>query len=90
MTVISATGVGEVASWDENAKHGLLTSYFLKAIDGEADKGKTGNNNQQIELEEVKKYLELEVPYMARRLYGREQHPQISGNSTSVISTYVD
>lgn len=86
MNVLTATNVGEIASWDEKGEHGLFTSYFLKGINGAADQGKTGNADNTITLNELKKYIDLEVSYMARRKYGREQNPQITGDSTFVFS----
>jgi hypothetical protein len=86
MNVLTATNIGEVASWDTESKHGLFTSYFLKAINGDADKGKSGNTDKKVSLSEIKKYLDLKVTYMARRQYGREQNPQVSGDGDFVFS----
>ena len=90
MNILCATSVGEVASWDANNKHGLFTSYFLKGISGEADKGKTGDGDNKVSLAELKRYLNLEVPYMARRQYGREQNPQLAGDANFIFSTVSD
>ena len=84
-TVLTAAGMSEVASWDPEAEHGLFTSYFLKGIQGMADEGDYGNGDGIITLGEMKKFLVEEVTYNARRLYGRDQNPQISGNSAQVI-----
>ncbi len=84
-TVLTAAGMSEVASWDPESEHGLFTSYFLKGIQGEADDGDYGNGDGIITLGEMKKFLQEEVAYNARRLYGRDQNPQISGNSAQVI-----
>ncbi|MBW6510667.1 MAG: caspase family protein [Desulfuromonadaceae bacterium] len=90
INVLTATNVGEVASWDTEAKHGLFTSYFLKGINGDADKGKSGNADNKVSLAELKRYLDLEVSYMARRQYGREQNPQVSGSSNYIFSELAD
>ncbi|OGR29432.1 MAG: hypothetical protein A2091_01675 [Desulfuromonadales bacterium GWD2_61_12] len=87
INVLAATDVGEIASWDTEAQHSLFTSYFLKALSGEADQKPYGNEDRQISLAEVQEFLSLEVTYMARRQYGRDQNPQISGNSAFVFST---
>jgi len=84
-TVLTAAGMSEVASWDPESEHGLFTSYFLKGIQGQADEGDYGNGDGIITLGEMKKFLQEEVTYNARRLYGRDQNPQISGNSAQVI-----
>lgn len=86
INILTATDVGQVASWDKEEKHGLFTSYFLKAVRGEADQGKMGNGDKKVSLSEIKNYLDLEVSYMARRIYGREQNPQVSGNNDFIFS----
>lgn len=84
-TVITAAGLSEVASWDESAKQGLFTSHFLKGVAGEADDEGFGNGDGRVTLGELKKYLQEEVTYSARRLYGRDQNPQISGNPNQIL-----
>lgn len=79
----SAAG-DQIASWYPEGNHSLFTYYFLRALRGEADK----NRNRQITLEEINDFLQENVPYMARRLYGREQTPVVKGRSHAVISTY--
>lgn len=87
INVLAAANVGEVASWDTDSQHSLFTSYFIKALNGAADKRPYGNEDRQIDLAEVQKFVNLEVTYMARRNYGRDQNPQISGNPGFVFST---
>lgn len=86
INVLTATDVGEIASWDTETQHSLFTSYFLKALSGEADQKPYGNEDRQISLGEVQEFLKQEVTYMARRQYGRDQNPQISGNAGFVFS----
>ena len=85
-TVLSASSVSEVASWDEARKHGLFTRYFLDGVRGEADRADFGNGDGKVTLGELKAYLESEVTYSARRKYGRDQHPQVSGNASRVMA----
>jgi len=84
--VLTATGSGEVASWDASAKQGLFTRYFLEGVYGKADGKAFGNGDGKVTLGELKAYLEDEVTYYARREYGREQHPQVSGASSMTLS----
>lgn len=84
-TVLTAAGLSEVASWDETNRHGLFTSYFLKGVTGAADAKDYGNSDGKVTLAELKKYLEEEVTYNARRLYGRDQNPQISGDPNQLL-----
>ena len=84
-TVLTAASTSEVASWDPASGHGLFTSYFLKGIEGAADEKGYGNGDGNITLGELKKYLQEEVTYNARRLYGRDQNPQITGDPAQVV-----
>lgn len=84
-TVLTAAGLSEVASWDKEAQHGLFTSHFLKGVSGGADEEDYGNGDGKVSLSELKKYLQEEVTYNARRLYGRDQNPQISGNPNQIL-----
>jgi len=84
-TVLTAAGLSEVASWDTETQHGLFTSHFLKGVTGEADDNDYGNGDGKVSLSELKKYLQEEVTYNARRLYGRDQNPQISGNPNQIL-----
>jgi len=79
----SSTG-DQISSWYPAKKHGLYTYYFLKGLQGEADADKDGI----VSGGELHNYLCEEVSYMARRLYMREQHPQIMGSKNAVIIKY--
>lgn len=87
INVLSAANVNEIASWDTEAQHSLFTSYFIKALSGAADKKPYGNEDRRVDLAEVKNYVNAEVTYAARRNYGRDQNPQISGNPGFVFSS---
>lgn len=84
--VLTAAGMSEVASWDSEEKHGLFTSYFIKALKGAADEQPYGNGDRRVSLSEIKNYIDMEVPYMARRMYGRDQNPQINGDQNFVFT----
>lgn len=86
--VITASTESEVASWDKNKRLGLLTRYFIEGIVGNADKHPFGNSDNQVTLAELKKFLESEVTYQARREYGRDQHPQVAGDKKRILSNY--
>lgn len=85
-TIFSAAGLSEVASWDEQARLGLFTGYFLKGVSGDADEGNFGDGDGSVTVGELKTFLESEVTYMARRLYNRDQHPQVSGQPEKVLA----
>jgi len=74
-TVMTAGTDAQLASWYPEKKHSLFTYYLLKGLRGEADADKDGT----ITLGEMKSYLDENVTYTARRLYGRDQTPEVHG-----------
>ena len=85
--VMSAARGDEVSGWYPEKGHGLFTYFFLKGISGDADVDK----NKEITLGELQTYL-LDrtegVPYWARRLHGKEQHPEVIGQTDKVLVKY--
>lgn len=69
----AASGV-EISSAYISKMHGLFTYFFLKGLNGYADR----DANRQITIEEMQEYLLENVSTQARKM-GREQHPQILG-----------
>ena len=88
ITLLTAARGDQVASWDTKAKHGLFTSYLLKALHGEADSKDYGNGDGKVTLGEVRNYLDDEMTYQARRRYNRDQNPTIEGPPDQVLATY--
>ncbi|UCH10054.1 MAG: hypothetical protein JSU61_12755, partial [Fidelibacterota bacterium] len=58
-----------------------FTYFFLKGIRGEAD----GDQDGRITSEEVFGYLMENVPDLARRMFNREQTPQLMGEALDQI-----
>ncbi len=83
--VITASQGDQYASWDEDAEHGLFTKHLLEALGGAADTARYGNSDGQITASEVKKYLDTEMTYQARRRYGREQNVWVSGEMERIL-----
>jgi len=77
VTVISAGGNEQIASWEQDRSHGLFTKYYLQAMSGKADREPYGNGDGVVKLNEVEQYLQETLTYWARRYYGREQVAQI-------------
>ncbi len=76
-TVVLAASSGEqVSSTYIQKGHGLLTYFFLKGLQGEADQ----NKDRNIELTELFEYLRPQVERVARREFHNEQKPQLLGN----------
>ena len=88
LTVLTAAQGDQVASWDEEAKHGLFTEHLLRALYGGADAGAYGNGDGVVTLGEVENYLNDEMTYRARRRYGREQNATVLGDPGAVLAAY--
>jgi len=88
LTVLTAAGPDEIASWDEDAKYGLFTKHLLKALYGAADGAGYGDGDGEVTVAEVKAYLDSEMTYQARRRYGREQTATVLGDVGRVLATY--
>lgn len=80
--LIASSSGEQVSSWYAEKRHGLFTYYFLKGLNGEAD----ANGDGTITAAEMRVYLNEHVPYMARRLTGNEQTPQVSGADGEVLA----
>lgn len=78
-TIYSSSGE-EMSSWIQDAKHSIMTYYFLKGLQGEAD----GNDNKEITIEEIEKYLTKEVPSEAKR-QKLQQTPQVKAIDKSRV-----
>lgn len=84
MNVLTSASGDQISSWYPEGKHSLFTYYLLRGIRGEADE----NKNRKITYNELQTFLEQNVSYMARRLYGREQTPVIKSNPNTVFNVY--
>ena len=86
MVILTAAQGDQLASWDEEAKHGLFTKHLLEALYGAADKKKYGDGNGQVSLAEVGRYLGGEMTYQARRRFGRVQEASLTGMGSTVLA----
>lgn len=77
VTLITAGASDQIASWEQDKSHGLFTKYFLLGQAGEADTAPFGNRDGRVGLDELRRYLDDKVTYLARRYYGRDQTVQI-------------
>ncbi|MBA7597389.1 MAG: hypothetical protein GH143_04025 [Calditrichaeota bacterium] len=73
--VLTSSSGDQISSWYREKGHGLFTYFFLKGIRGEAD----GDRDGKVTSDEVFGYIMENVPYLARRLFNREQTPQLLG-----------
>ncbi len=84
-TMLTAADGKQIASWDKGAQLGLFTRHLLEGLLGKADT-KSGDGDGKVTLAEIRGYLQSEVPYQARRRYGRDQTPQALGHGNQVIA----
>lgn len=83
-TIIAAAEGQQLANWYDEKNHGMLTYFFLKGLQGAADKDADG----AVSVDEMRTYLTdpaYGVPYEARRLHGRDQTPQIFGTGSRIL-----
>lgn len=84
LTVLTAAGSNQLASWDHQARLGLFTEYFLRGVYGGADE----NNDGVVWADELKTYLDNTMTKAARREYGREQNVSLTGNVNRVFASF--
>nr|MBI3612592.1 caspase family protein [Nitrospirota bacterium] len=74
--VLAASSGAQVSSTYKQKGHGLLTYFFLKGLQGDADQDHDG----VVQLKELFDYLQPQVTSVARRDFNNEQTPQLLGN----------
>jgi hypothetical protein len=84
INVFSAAGERQLASWDQEAGHGIFTRHLLRGLSGEADEDK----DKEVTAQELHTYVSRQVRRAARRVHGREQETEFKGNADSVLSSY--
>jgi hypothetical protein len=82
--LLTSSSGDQISSWYPKGGHSLFTYYYLLGMRGEADT----NRDRRITLSEMKAFVVENVPYAARRLYGREQTPVIKGDPERVLCTF--
>ena len=90
MTVITASSRDQLASWDQDARHGLFTEYLLRALYGAADRRPWGNGDGKVTVGEIRTYLNDEMRFRARRAFNREQTPTVIGDERRVMVASLD
>ena len=81
LTVLTASSGLQVASWDEEARHGLFTHHVLDALYGR------GDADGKVTAREVKDYLDEHMTPSARRRLGRIQDAGLRGAVDAVLSS---
>lgn len=83
ITVFTATEENQISSGYPEQRHGLFTYFFLKGLQGKADK----NGDKSINVNELFDYLKSNVPKIAGQM-DREQTPQVIGDLDKIIVEY--
>jgi len=84
INIFTSSKAEQVSSWYPDKRHSLFTYFFLKGLQSAADK----NGDRTLTYGELYDYISENVPYYARRLYGRTQTPSFSGKEDKVILKY--
>ena len=87
LTILTAAQANQIASWDNEAGHGLFTRHLLAALNGAADQDGYGDGDGRVTLGEVKRFLDEEMTYQARRRLGRDQLANVVGGDSVVLAT---
>ena len=69
VTVLAAAEGSQLASWDEEAGHGLFTHHLLDALYGKGDRDRDG----RVTASEARAYLDAHMSSAAWLSHGREQ-----------------
>ena len=82
VTSLTAASGKQVASWDENARHGLFTHHLLNALYGRGD----ANEDGEVTAAEVKGFLDHHMTRAARRQHRRIQEASLIGVKDAVLA----
>jgi SH3 domain-containing protein/caspase domain-containing protein len=85
LTVVTASSRDQLASWDRENGHGLFTEYLLRGLHGKADEPGFGDDNGEVTAGELRRYLNSEMRYRARRIFNREQVANLIGAEDKVL-----
>ena len=83
LTVLTAASGDEVASWDENSRHGMFTHHLLDALHGKGDLDGDG----RVTAREAKTYLDDTMTIAARVEFGRHQYASLNGLAGAVLAS---
>ena len=83
LTSLAAASGKQVASWDEDARHGLFTHHLLDALYGRGDADEDGT----VTAAEAKRYLDRHMTRAARRQHRRVQRASIVVVKDAVLAS---
>ena len=82
LTVLTAASSDQIASWDEDARHGLFTRHLLDALYGGGD----ADGDGQVTSSEAKAYLDSEMTGAAWSLRRRQNASLIEGPEAAILA----
>ena len=82
VTSLTAAMGKQVASWDEEARHGLFTLHLLDALYGGGD----ADGDGRVTAAEAKRYLDRHMTRAARRQHRRIQQASLVGVADAVLA----
>ena len=82
VTSLAAASGKQVASWDEEARHGLFTHHLLDALYGGGD----ADGDGEVTAAEAKRYLDRHMTRAARRQHRRVQRASLVGVKDAVLA----
>ena len=82
VTLLTAASGDQVASWDEEAGHGLFTHHLLDALYGAGD----GDGDGLVTAQEAKAHLDRHMTRAARRIHGRHQRADLRESGDVVLA----
>ena len=83
VTSLAAASGEQVASWDEEARHGLFTHHLLNALYGGGD----ADGDGKVTAAEAKSYLDRHMTRAARRQHRRIQQASLIGVMDAVLAS---
>jgi len=83
--VFTSSEGNQISSWYNAQRHSLFTYFFLRGLQGAANRD---GDKQRLTVLEMREYLLEHLPYMARRLHNRSQTPEVWGKGDQVVLRY--
>src|SRR5262245_47179798 len=81
VAALFSCSAGELAFEHEELKHGVFFHYLIQGLQGEADL----DGDRTVSLPELDLYVKKRVPDFVRGAYGKEQNPNLVGNTRGLV-----
>jgi TPR repeat protein/uncharacterized caspase-like protein len=81
VAALFSCSAGELAFEHDELKHGVFFHYLIKGLQGEADL----DGDRTVSLSELDLYIKKRVPDFVRGKYGKEQNPNLVGNTRGLV-----